>query len=207
MVSNTCRLLCLFALLLGHGLMAKTIYVDDNASEGGDGSSWSTAHKYLQDALAVAEYGDEIWVAEGTYKPDQGAGKTAGDRTASFDLVSGVGMYGGFGGTETTRDPQGDNNQTVLSGELSSNSELWSLHIVIIDAEEGPVTIDGFKVQFGNANGSGRDDRGVYRYKGAGIYIIDAKFLKVSNCIISLKKEIIMLKDQQYGGLFSIGRT
>jgi predicted outer membrane repeat protein len=165
--------------------MAKTIYVDDNASEGGDGSSWSTAHKYLQDALAVAEYGDEIWVAEGTYKPDQGAGKTAGDRTASFDLVSGVGMYGGFGGTETTRDPQGDNNQTVLSGELSSNSELWSLHIVIIDAEEGPVTIDGFKVQFGNANGSGRDDRGVYRYKGAGIYIIDAKFLKVSNCIIS----------------------
>ena len=56
--------------------------MDDNASAGGDGSSWATAHKYLQDALAIALSGDEIWVAEGVYKPDQGAGKTAGDRTA-----------------------------------------------------------------------------------------------------------------------------
>ena len=63
---------------------AKNIFVDDNASAGGDGTSWTSAHKYLQDALASAEYGDEIWVAEGTYKPDQGAGKTVGDRTASL---------------------------------------------------------------------------------------------------------------------------
>ena len=84
---------------------AKTIFVDDNASYGGDGSSWATAHKYLQDGLAVAEYGDEIWVAEGTYKPYQGAGKTAGDRASPFVLVNGVGMYGGFLGTESSRDP------------------------------------------------------------------------------------------------------
>ena len=62
--------ICLFAVTS----KAKTIYVDDNASAGGDGASWASAHKYLQDALASAEYGDEIWVAEGTYKPDQGAG-------------------------------------------------------------------------------------------------------------------------------------
>jgi len=66
--------------------------VDDNASANGDGTSWASAHKYLQDALASAEYGDEIWVAEGTYKPDQGAGKTAGDRESPFLLVNGVGM-------------------------------------------------------------------------------------------------------------------
>ena len=80
--------ICLFAVTS----KAKTIYVDDNASAGGDGASWASAHKYLQDALASAEYGDEIWVAEGTYKPDQGAGKTAGDRTSPFVLVIGVGM-------------------------------------------------------------------------------------------------------------------
>ena len=74
---------------------AKTIYVDDSASQGGDGTSWLTAHKYLQDALAVAESGDEIWVAEGTYKPDQGAGKTLGDRASPFVLVNGVGCTEG----------------------------------------------------------------------------------------------------------------
>jgi hypothetical protein len=58
---------------------AKIIYVDDDASAGGDGSSWSSAHKYLQDALAISEAGDEVWVAEGTYKPDQGNGITAGE--------------------------------------------------------------------------------------------------------------------------------
>ena len=100
--------------------------MDDNASTGGDGSSWSTAHKYLQDALAVAEYGDEIWV-KGTYKPDQGERETLGDRTASFNLVNGVGVYGGFVGTEIARNPSGDYNQTILSGEIDSNSTLWSL--------------------------------------------------------------------------------
>ena len=39
---------------------AKVIYVDDDASEGGDGSSWVSAYKNLQDALAVSEAGDEV---------------------------------------------------------------------------------------------------------------------------------------------------
>ncbi len=91
---------------------AKTIFVDDNASAGGDGTSWASAHKYLQDALADAVYGYEIWVAEGTYKPDQGAGKMAGDRANPFVLVNGVGMYGGFLGTESSRDP---NTPTINS--------------------------------------------------------------------------------------------
>ena len=100
---------------------AKTIFVDDNASDGGDGGSWASAHKYLQDALAVAEYGDEIWVAEGTYKPDQGAGKTCRRSDISFYLVNGVGMYGGFLGRNQSRSA-GDNNQTILSGEIDEDS-------------------------------------------------------------------------------------
>ena len=125
---------------------AKVIYVDDDATSGGDGVSWATAHKYLQDGLAVAEYGDEIWVAEGTYKPDQGAGKTAGDRASPFVLVNGVGMYGGFLGTETTRDPQGDNNQTILSGEINEDSELWSLNVVRGANLDANTTLDGFSL-------------------------------------------------------------
>ena len=170
MLCKFCKLFCFASLLLGHSLLAKVIYVDDNASEGGDGTSWATAHKYLQDALAVAEYGDEIWVAEGNYKPDQGNGKTAGDRTTPFVLVNGVGMYGGFLGTEVTRDPQGDNNQTILSGEIDSNSSLWSLNVVSGANLDANTTLDGFRITKGNANGAS----GTFYVNGGGAYLKDS---------------------------------
>ena len=159
---------------------AKTIFVDDNASAGGDGASWASAHKYLQDALAVAEYGDEIWVAEGTYKPDQGAGKNAGDRASPFVLVNGVGMYGGFWGTESSRDPQGDNNQTILSGEIDENSSLWSLNVVSGANLNANTTLDGFRITKGNANGAG----GTVYANGGGLWIKDSEF-KISNCVFT----------------------
>jgi hypothetical protein len=53
---------------------ADTIYVDDDAPPGGDGQSWDTAYRFLQDAAAEAA-GDpnitEIRVAQGTYTPDR----------------------------------------------------------------------------------------------------------------------------------------
>ena len=150
---------------------SKVIHVDDNASEGGDGTSWSNAFKYLQDALAVAESGDEIWVAEGTYKPDQGAGKNAGDRASPFVLVNGVGMYGGFLGTESSRDPQGDNNQTILSGEIDDDSELWSLNVVSGVDLDANTTLDGFRITKGNANG---ENGSIYR-NGGGMWIQDCE--------------------------------
>ena len=61
---------------------------------------WS--HKYLQVAVSAASIGDEIRVAEGTYKPVLGRGKIQGEVTASFNLVCGVEMYGGFLGTDLT---------------------------------------------------------------------------------------------------------
>jgi uncharacterized repeat protein (TIGR02543 family) len=130
---------------------AKVIYVDDDASAGGDGSSWSSAHKYLQDAIAVSEAGDEVWVAEGTYKPDQGNGITTGDRTASFTL-DGISLYGGFVGSETTNNPAGSNEKTILSGEIDSNSTLWSLNVVITIGSS--VSLNGVTVTKGNANGA-----------------------------------------------------
>lgn len=84
----------------------RVIYVHAVAPGGNDGTSWKDAYVDLQDALAVAQPGDEIWVAAGIYTPDRGTG----DRSATFELVSGVGMYGGFAGWETRR------NQTGRSG-------------------------------------------------------------------------------------------
>ena len=110
---------------------AKTIFVDDNASEGGDGTSWASAHKYLQDALAVAEYGDEIWVAEGTYHPDQtnnldihmslvGRNEKVYSHGYAFKLVNGVRLLGGYKGNEIKQPPLGKPSKTILSGLISS---------------------------------------------------------------------------------------
>ena len=50
-------------------------YVDDDAPALGDGLSWDTAYRFLQDALADAEAAagalTEIHVAQGVYPPDR----------------------------------------------------------------------------------------------------------------------------------------
>ena len=47
------------------------------------GTTWENAYSDLQDGLAVAKQGDQVWVAAGVYKPG-----TAVD--ASFQLLSDV---------------------------------------------------------------------------------------------------------------------
>ena len=64
---------------------------DDN------GRSWEDAFIDLQDALALAFAGQEIWVAAGTYLPTSDT-----NREVSFVMVEGVALYGGFAGTETS---------------------------------------------------------------------------------------------------------
>ncbi len=138
----------------------QTIFVDANATGDANGANWSDAYKYLQDALAVAGSGSEIWVAAGTYKPDQGGGKTPGDRTASFQLINGVPLYGGFAGGETTlgeRDWQA--NETILSGDLNgddvgfTNNGENSYHVVTGSGTNATAVLDGFTITACNANG------------------------------------------------------
>ncbi len=73
--------------------MAKTWFVATAAAPDGDGTSWSRALPALAPALAAARAGDEIWVRAGTI----GLGGTA-------RIPSGLTLYGGFAGTETSPD-------------------------------------------------------------------------------------------------------
>jgi hypothetical protein len=142
------------------------LYVDANATGAGNGTSWTNAYPFLQDALAETESSggaiSEIWVAAGTYKPDQGVSQTTGDRQATFRLLDGVALYGGFEGGETElgqRDIAA--NVTILSGDLNgddgpdfANYAENSYHVVTYDdpAATG-VVIDGFTISGGNADG------------------------------------------------------
>ncbi|MEO6038125.1 MAG: hypothetical protein ABIQ93_06900 [Saprospiraceae bacterium] len=98
-------------------LLAQTTrYVNQNVPGGlQNGSSWENAFPDLQQALAIAQAGDTIWVAAGTYMPTPN-----GDRSSSFWLISATVLYGGFNGTETAftqRNPVA--NPTILSGEMA----------------------------------------------------------------------------------------
>ncbi len=94
------------------------IFVDDDAPPGGNGSSWATAYDDLQDALAAATAPATIWVAAGIYNPDDGS-----DRFATFQLASGVAVYGGFFGDEDPATFDLDDrdfiaNETILSRDI-----------------------------------------------------------------------------------------
>ncbi len=88
-------------------------YVDaNNIAPEPSGLSWSDAFRDLQDALSAASMGDEIWVAQGVYKPTAGV-----DRDISFVLQNGVRLYGGFNGAEISRAQRNwTENVTILSG-------------------------------------------------------------------------------------------
>jgi len=107
-------------------ILAKIIYVDDDAVGNNDGSSWQNAYTFLQDALTdagAAEKPVEIRVAQGTYKPDQGGSQKPGDRVAEFQLINSVAIKGGYAGAGAA-DPNVrniDEYETILSGDLNGD--------------------------------------------------------------------------------------
>lgn len=153
-------------------------YVNDDAAGANNGSSWANAYTDLQSALTLAQAGDQIWVAAGTYKPTIGI-----SRDKSFYLETGVAIYGGFAGTESLlseRDPS--INVAILSGDLGTPNDASDNAYRVVNASSTLSTaiLDGFTITGGNANGLlGSLDR------GAGIYIITGSSPTLSNLIIT----------------------
>jgi hypothetical protein len=149
------------------------IYVDASATGTNSGASWTNAYTSLQSALSASSGGGnhQVWVAAGTYKPTTGT-----DRTATFQLLNNVALYGGFAGADSTlyqggetalsqRDPSG--NPTILSGDLYGNDDPNDPNFVnygdnsyrVLDARASSSTdrtliLDGFTITGGNASAS-----------------------------------------------------
>jgi len=124
-------------------------YVKSNATGVNNGSSWADAYTDLQFALSVASNGDEVWVMAGTYKPTSGT-----DRTKSFNLKTGVAIYGGFNGTETMRQQRNFiKNVTILSGDIGviGDNDDNSFHVVNGGDTDNTAILNGFTITEGNA--------------------------------------------------------
>jgi hypothetical protein len=152
-----------------------------------DGSSWEDAYFSVQDGLYEArEGGANIFVAEGIYTPDSDMfGNSIGDPNTTFQLINGVGLYGGFpsGGSDwESRSPS--TYETILSGDLllddvdvNDPRDLLteptradnSIHVVTGSGTDFTAILDGFTITAGNANGVTFYDStggGMFNYTG-----------------------------------------
>lgn len=182
------------ALFMSMAAMAqsKIYYVSPTGT--GDGSSWANTMS-LEKALTTAKAGDQIWVqgfetitAEQVYFPATADG---------FTLKSGVQLYGGFKGDETTLDaretlgkPYQLRYRTVLSGDISGNDAVDNTSLIFpanmtrkdnathvlslnMDPASGannntyPTVVNGFSIGGGQADGENEYGGGIYIYNNS----------------------------------------
>lgn len=171
---------------------SKTYYVSPTAKGTGDGSSWQSTMK-LADALEAAQAGDQIWVQGFEQITEAGQLYTVPDQAVGFSVNSGVQLYGGFKGDETSindRETLGKPYQmkyrSVLSGDENikdtvDNTNLIfpangtrsdnATHVLTLNMDPKssgnnntyPTVINGFTIAGGHADGTSE--------KGGGIYI------------------------------------
>ena len=176
---------------------AATIYVNGAAAGANNGTSWTDAYTSLTTALAAASSGDEIWVAQGVYKPvtqvDVNASGGTDTQEATFQVPNGIALYGGFDGSEVTRDERNweihltilsadiDNNDVNVDGnfiaesttDIAGNNSYHVLYTVNVNAA---TRVDGFIVTGGKALIAGpttdanNDGAGWYNVLSGGIH-------------------------------------
>jgi len=140
-------------------------------------SSWADPCE-LQAALDIATDGDQIWVVEGTYNPSVPAG-----REATFQLKTGVAIYGGFIGNESSLAQRNwETNVTTLSGDIGSEGDNTddSYHVVTGSGTDATAILDGFTITAGNA-----DTGSTANILGGGMYNYNSSGPTLSNLIFS----------------------
>lgn len=140
----------IFVLIAGGSAGATTYHVKPSpaGNDANSGLSWISAKGSIRGAIAVANAGDEIWIAAGTY-PEHIKNRTTGEGN-SIDVK----LYGGFNGDESNLEQRNWlTNQTIIDGgggDPPMPPESGS--VITITGSAGPgMRIDGFTITHGHA--------------------------------------------------------
>lgn len=137
----------------------------------GSGQSWEDsanlheAMEYLAAALLSGTCQEgELWLAAGTHNAESGS---------SFELISGMSLYGGFAGGETTLNQRNPNlHRAILMGDAA--------HIVVMRSQDmTEARLDGVTLQGGRAHGA-QDSA-----NGGGVLVVDSRIRLVDIEFIS----------------------
>ncbi len=134
----------------------KIIYAKPTATGNGDGSLWANAFALrtltggLNPAYCLTDV--EIWVATGIHKP------STNSVTVPFNIATGIQIYGGFAGTETSINQRikaliHSTNKTTLSGDLFGDDNAFDFSSnrsdnsnIVVNISGNDVVFDGFTV-------------------------------------------------------------
>ena len=126
------RILTLATTILFSVVSQAQIYV--SIEGGGNGSSWESTIT-LSEALNRARAGEQIWVRG--YENANEKQMYIPDSKDGFKLKSGVRLYGGFAGTETSIDeretldfPYRLKYRSILSGDIAKNDTLDAVNLI-----------------------------------------------------------------------------
>ena len=162
-------MLCLVAIALTAVLAGEsfaTVFVDIDASPGGDGNSWAGAYQTIQAGIDDADVAnEEVWVAEGTY-------------WESIAMRDGVAVYGRFAGTETQLSQRNLAANVTTIDASTADAGGPADHVVIMN-DITSSRLDGFRIVGGVADGGHGDS------DGAGIYCLSVDGTNtITNCAI-----------------------
>jgi len=164
------------------------VYVDKAATGNETGLRWSDAFTDLQmplEFISPLSGVMEVRVAQGTYRP-AGAG---GSRYASFMLISGLALRGGYAGVQGSNPDVQDPEMypAILSGDLNGDDDVDpqnyqenSYHVVASKELSADTVLEGFIVEGGYANGRNihANGGGVLNREESDLRILDCTFRK-----------------------------
>ena len=166
-----------------------TYYVVPGGAGSKNGTSWANAFADVQTAIdsASSDGGGEVWIAKGTYK-----------HGSEMTMKNNVAIYGGFAGTETSKEERVEGNNTILDGE--GKYRVFYNYYTSSNKLTNSAKLDNVTIQNGYTSGSGAGMYNCYaspeitnctfsgnsaKYSGGGMYNESSSSPVLTNCTFS----------------------